>query len=62
MCFSDVDHEKSHAVPILIVKLVEGGNLPPERRSGVAAENQDDGLLFVQGRKLHTLGLVQLQQ
>ena len=36
----NVDYEESHTVPILLIKFVESGNLPPERRSGVAAENQ----------------------
>jgi hypothetical protein len=36
----DVDDEKVHPVFELLVKLVEGGNLPPERRSGVTAKDQ----------------------
>jgi hypothetical protein len=36
----NVDYEESHPVPILLIKFVESGNLPPERRSGVASENQ----------------------
>ena len=39
-----VDNQKSNPVSILLVELVEGGHLPPERRSGVTAENQDNRL------------------
>src|SRR6267378_1778010 len=36
MRFGDVDDEELDLVRILLVELVEGGNLPPERRSSVA--------------------------
>ena len=49
MGFEDVDDQKRDVVSILIVELVEGGNLPPEGRSGVAAEDEDDGLLCGEG-------------
>jgi hypothetical protein len=49
MGLGDVHHQKSHTILILIVEFVEGRNLPPEWRSGVAAEDQHDGLLLVQG-------------
>jgi hypothetical protein len=39
MSFEYVNHEERNLAAVLIVKLVEGGNLPPERRSGIAAEN-----------------------
>ncbi len=52
MGFRDIDHKKSHAILVLLVEFVEGRNLPPEWRSGVASENQHYGLLFVQDRKL----------
>jgi len=45
VCFQNVHRQKLHPVVILIVELVEGGNLPPERRSGVGAEDQGDGPL-----------------
>jgi hypothetical protein len=41
MGFQNVHRQKLHPVVILIVELVEGGNLPPERRSGVTAKDQD---------------------
>ncbi len=40
--FDDVDSQKGYVVAVLLVKLVEGGNLPPEGRSSVAAKDQDD--------------------
>ena len=46
--FGDVDHQKRDAILILLVEFIEGGNLPPEWRSSVAAEDQHDGLLLVQ--------------
>jgi hypothetical protein len=47
MGFANVDHEESNPPAILIVEFIEGRNLPPERRSGVAPEYQDHGLLLV---------------
>jgi hypothetical protein len=47
MRFGDVDHEKSNSVAILLIKFVEGRNLPPERRSGVTAEYQNHRLPLV---------------
>ena len=46
--FSNVDHQKGYAILILLVEFVEGRNLPPEWRSGVAAKNQHHRLLLVQ--------------
>lgn len=40
----DVDDEEIDAVTILAVERIEGGNLPPERRSSIAPEDQHDGL------------------
>jgi hypothetical protein len=45
MRLQDIYGIKRHAVTELLVQLVEGGNLPPERRSGIAAEHQNDWLL-----------------
>jgi hypothetical protein len=41
MRLGDVDDEEINSVFVLVVEFVEGGNLPPEGRSGVAAEDQD---------------------
>src|SRR5271165_3996570 len=40
MRFQDVHCVERHLAPILLVELIEGRNLPPEWRSGVAAEDQ----------------------
>src|SRR2546422_11130491 len=50
--FLDIDHEKLSARLVLLEKLVERRDLPAERRSSVAAEDQDDGFLFAEGGKL----------
>ena len=60
MRFGDVDDQEGDLVPIFVVELVEGRNLPPEGRSSVASENQDDGLPRIQGRELNFVALVEL--
>jgi hypothetical protein len=40
MRLKDVNSVKPHLVAILLCQLVQGGNLPPKRRSRVAAEHQ----------------------
>jgi hypothetical protein len=62
MGLGDVDNQESHAVLVLLVKFVEGRNLPPERRSRIAAENQHNGLLLIQGGELNLFGFVDLKQ
>ena len=47
MRFGNVDNQESNPPVILLVEFIEGRNLPPERRSGVAAEYQNHGLLLV---------------
>jgi hypothetical protein len=42
MRFKNVNSVESDLVAILISQLVQGGNLPPKRRSRVAAKNQND--------------------
>ena len=54
----DVDDVERRAVLILLVKFIEGGNLPPEGRSSVAAEDEHDGLHPAEGRKLNKRFLV----
>src|SRR5664279_1847839 len=56
MRFQNVHRVERHLASILLVELIEGRNLPPERRSGVAAEDQHNRLA-TQRRKLN-LGLV----
>jgi hypothetical protein len=43
--FENVDDEEGDAMAVLIEELVEGGNLPPERRSSVTAEDEHNRLL-----------------
>lgn len=52
MRLEDVDGEEADAIAVVVVELVEGRNLPPVGRSGVAAEDEDDGLLRVERREL----------
>ena len=40
MRLGDVYDQKCDSVSVLFVKLVEGRNLPPERRSSVASKHQ----------------------
>jgi hypothetical protein len=40
MRLSNVDDEEFGLRGVILVELVEGRNLPPERRSGIAAKNQ----------------------
>src|SRR4051794_8890163 len=46
MGFKDVNSVEIDLSLVLLRKLVQGGNLPPERRSSVAAEDKDDGPVF----------------
>jgi|ERR1700689_4073927 hypothetical protein len=47
MGFSNIDNQERNAAAILLVELIEGRDLLPERRSRVAAEYQNYGLLLV---------------
>jgi hypothetical protein len=44
--FGDVDDDEFDLILVLRVELVERGNLPAKGRSGVAAEDEDDGALL----------------
>jgi hypothetical protein len=58
MRLGDIHHQKRNLIYILIVKFVEGRNLPPEGRSSVAAEDHHHRLRFVDLRKMHGVGFV----
>jgi len=58
MGFRDVNNQKGNAVSVSLMELVEGGNLPPEGRSGVAAKDQHHGPLPVQCGKLNRSAMV----
>jgi hypothetical protein len=47
MRFVDIDDQESDAIAILLIKFIERGNLPPERRSGIATENKHDRLALI---------------
>jgi hypothetical protein len=42
MSFENVDGVEVDLALVLLGQLVQGGNLPPKRRSGIAAENEND--------------------
>jgi len=42
MSFKNVDSVEVDLALVLLGQLVQGGNLPPKRRSGIAAENEND--------------------
>jgi hypothetical protein len=50
MRLHNIDNQERDLSAVLVVKFVEGGNLPPEWRSSVAAKNHHYGLSFVQLR------------
>ena len=58
MGFLDVDDVEGRTVLIILVELVEGGNLPPERRSGIAPKDEHDGFLPAEGGELNAFFLV----
>ncbi len=62
MRFDDVNNQEGDALAVLIIELVEGGNLPPEGRSSVAAEDEHDGLVGRQRRELNIRGLIERGQ
>ena len=46
MRFLYIHDMECDAIPIGIVELVEGGNLPPKWRSGIAPEDEDHRFLI----------------
>jgi hypothetical protein len=62
MRFGDVDNKKARAVFVLVEELIESGSLPPEGRSGVAAEDEHHGLLVIELREADAGGFVELEQ
>ncbi len=53
MRLEDVDGVERDLIFVLIVELVEGRNLPPEGRSGVAAKDENDRLFAAKRTELH---------
>ena len=62
MRFDNVDDQERYLLAVLIVKLVERGNLPPKWWSSVAAENEHHWLRRSECRELHFRGLVEFGQ
>jgi hypothetical protein len=62
MRLKNVHGEKGNLQVVAVVKLVEGGNLPPKRRSSIASEYKHYGLTRGQCRQLNAGTLVQLVQ
>ncbi len=62
MGLCNVDDQEFDPVPVLLVELVEGGSLPPKRRSSVAAKHEHDGLLRIERCKLDFVRPVKLRQ
>ena len=50
--FLDINNVEGDPVLVLLVQLVERGNLPPERGSGITSEDEYDRFLTAKGRKL----------
>ena len=48
MRFSNVNSQKCDLPLVLLIEMIEGGDLPPERRSSVAPKDKDHRLLLVQ--------------
>jgi hypothetical protein len=55
MRFKDVQGIESDLVLVLLSQLVQGGNLPPEGRSGITPEDEDSGLVRPKGCQLDRL-------
>ena len=58
MGLSDVNSQERNFTLVLLIELVESGNLPPEGRSSIASEDENHGLLPVQRGKLDHLALI----
>lgn len=55
MRLENVNHEKCDLRVVLVVELIESGNLPPKRWSSIAAEDEHNRLIRSEGRQLHLL-------
>ena len=62
MRFQNVDHEERDFAVVVVIELVEGGNLPPEGRSSVAAEYQDDRRVGGEGGELDAISFVEFEE
>ena len=60
--FINVNNKESDMLAILLVKLVERGNLPAKGRSGIAAKDEHDGLHAAKRREGDSAGVVQQRE
>jgi len=49
--FAYINNVKRHFLPVLLIQLVERGNLPAKWRSSIAAENEYDRFVASEGRE-----------
>ena len=59
MRFENVYGQETHLAAVLFVEFVEGGNLPPIGRSGVAPEDQYHRSTGIQRRQRYVRSLVE---
>ena len=62
MRLDDVDNQERDLLVVLVIQLVEGGNLPPEGRSSVAAEDEDDRFRCGERGEFYIRRLVELDE
>ena len=62
MRLKDVDDEERDFAVVIVEELVEGGNLPPEGWSSVAAEHEHYGRVGGEGGQLDAVGLVEFEE
>ena len=62
MGFEDVDHQEGDLAVVVVIQLVQSGNLPPKRWSSIAAEHEHNGLLRVEARELDAGAFVELEE
>jgi hypothetical protein len=53
MSLQDVYRVEINLALVLVGQFVQGGNLPSKRRSGVAAEDENDGLIYPKRRQFY---------
>ena len=60
MRFLDINQEEFYLILVLFIEAVKRGNLPPEGRSGITPEDQDNRLLSAKRRELDRILVVKL--
>lgn len=62
MRFLDINQVEFYLILVLLIEAVKGGNLPPEGRSGITAEDQHNRLLSTKRRELDDILILKLLQ